>query len=159
MLSTFIRAAIGGAALLGPARLTAAGAQAPANPACTLLSTAEIQAATGTNYHQGSEGDALGEGAGGGASCQWGGLSLVPGESRPLLSLVVIPPGERGSYTQARLEAKPREGCTRETAPGIGDLAFVESCDKSRGPVAYVRRRSTTSSCRWTPSRPPRPRR
>jgi hypothetical protein len=134
------------AAYLSPSLVGHANAQAPAqdtqtspNPACALLSTAEVRRATAKNYDDGSEGDALGEGAGGGASCQWGVPSFRPGADLPLLSLVFIPKPPNGSHTEKALKAKPFPGCTRETLRGIGDLAFVETCERSRGPVAYVK--------------------
>jgi hypothetical protein len=115
------------------------GGAAGGNPACTLLTPAEVEAATGRDYDQASPGDAMGEGAGGGASCQWGGASFIPGKEQPLLSVVFIPAQPRGSYTEFSLEQKPMKGCTRETLRGIGDLGFIETCERSRGPVAYIK--------------------
>lgn len=31
------------------------------------------------------------------------------------------------------------KGCTRETLRGVGDVAFLETCEGSRGPVALVK--------------------
>ena len=119
-------------------------AQAPgpgrssANPACTLLTLAEMRSASGQQYDHESEGDAMGEGLGGGASCQWGGPSFGPGEERPLLSLILVPIKGR-SLTEGGLKAAPRKGCTREKLSGIGEVAFLETCESSRGPVAYAK--------------------
>jgi hypothetical protein len=136
ILATLILAA---PALAHDSRGQSAGRPEAANPACSLLTDQEIRMASGRDYRPGSPGDELGEGAGGGASCQWGGSSFTPGESRPLLSLVFIPPSDRGSYTEGSLKMAPRKGCTRETLPGVGDVAFVESCERGRGPAAYVK--------------------
>jgi hypothetical protein len=120
-----------------PALLTQAGAQS-ANPACTLLSTAEIRAASGQNYDEGSEGDALGEGLGGGASCQWGGPRFGPGEDQPLLSLVLVPI-KKGSMTEWNLKQPARKGCARDKLGGVGEVAYFETCGDRRGPVAYAK--------------------
>jgi hypothetical protein len=59
-----------------PLIATAAGsdlrAQGAGNPACGLLTAADLAQATGKSYDAPSPGDGMGEGAGGGASCQWG---------------------------------------------------------------------------------------
>jgi hypothetical protein len=107
------------------------------NPACTLLTLDEVRSASGQNYDDASPGDELGQGIGGGASCQWGGPSFVPGKGTPMLSLVVIP-NKNGSYTARALKAATPKGCTREKLSGVGELAFLETCEKSRGPVAYA---------------------
>ena len=61
-------------------------------PACALLSVAEIRKITGrANYPDHVDGDPLGEGAGGGSSCQYGGQTMVPGDYPPMLSFVLIP--------------------------------------------------------------------
>jgi hypothetical protein len=125
-----------------PVNRTAAAAQVSrpsANPACALLTTAEVRSATGRDYGTGSPGDELGEGLGGGASCQWGGPSFRPGDDLPLLSLVVIPNPPNGSHTEKALKVKPFTGCARETLRGVGDLAFIEICERGRGAVAYVK--------------------
>lgn len=120
--------------------LAAQGGPSPAaNPACALLTDQEIRTATGRTYDAASPGDDLGQGAGGGASCQWGGPTFGPGEDLPLLGVVFIPESPRGSYTEHSLKRKPMPGCARETLRGVGDRAFIETCERSRGPVAYVR--------------------
>ena len=118
---------------------TPGSAAAQGNPACALLSEDDIKSATGIDYGSGDEGDPMGEGAGGGTSCQWGGPTFAPGPEKPLLSVVFIPPGKGSGYTEAGLKMKAREGCTRETLRDIGDLGYLETCAKGRGPVAYVK--------------------
>ncbi len=145
MRASLRAAAILLAAQLGGASITELGAQAgppaggPGNPACTLLTAAEIRAATGRDYDKPSPGDAPGEGIGGGASCQWGGPSFTPGPELPLLSVVLIPPRQGGSYTQLSLSRPPMRGCARETLRGIGDLGYLEICERGRGAVAYIK--------------------
>jgi hypothetical protein len=95
-------------------------------PACALLSVAEIRKITGRdNYPDFVDGDPLGEGAGGGSSCQYGGESFMPGDHPPMLSFVLIP-GK--SWTEKARTFKLREGCKRENVAGVGDDAFFESC-------------------------------
>jgi hypothetical protein len=95
-------------------------------PACALLSIDEIRKATGRqDYPPGSNGDQLGEGVGGGSSCQYGGDTFSPGDHPPMLSLVLIP-GKR--YTETRRAGKLRPGCSIEAVSGLGDEAFFESC-------------------------------
>lgn len=134
--------ALGGALApgLAPAAMAQAGVRAgnSANPACALLTTAEVRAASGHDYDAGDEGDAPGEGLGGGSSCQWGGAGFGPGKRLPMLGLVLIPRRQQ-SFTEAGLRRKPREGCTREQVRGLGELAYVEVCARSRGPVVYVK--------------------
>jgi len=108
-------------------------------PACALLSAAEIRTITGrANYPDYVDGDAEGEGAGGGSSCQYGGASMVPGYP-PLLSVVLI----KGKNWTARSRSFTlREGCERESVAGVGDDAFFESCPApsvKRSPPLYVK--------------------
>ncbi len=99
-------------------------------PACALLSAAEIRKITGNqNYPNHVDGDPLGEGAGGGSSCQYGGQTMMPGDYPPMLSFVLIP-GK--GYTERRRTFKLSEGCTREPVVGVGDNAFFESCPNSK---------------------------
>jgi hypothetical protein len=131
--SRILALALAGYAL--PALLVSAHAQD--NPACSLLTLDEIRSASGQDYDDASPGDELGQGIGGGASCQWGGPSFVPGKGTPMLSLVVIP-NKNGSYTANALKRTPQKGCTREKLTDVGEAAFLETCEKSRGPVAYA---------------------
>lgn len=104
-------------------------AQDAPTPACALLSVAEVRTITGRqNYPDHVDGDPDGEGFGGGSSCQYGGLSMLPGGA-PMLSVVLIKgqnwiePGRRSTLP---------EGCRREPVAGVGEAAFFESCTASR---------------------------
>jgi hypothetical protein len=97
-------------------------------PACALLSSAEITKATGRDYPEGSSGDAEGEGAGGGSSCQYGGMSFGPGEEPPMVSFVLI--RDKG-YTAQRRAGKLPPGC-KIVPQKVGDEAYFESCPKGR---------------------------
>ena len=124
---------------LGLGSALGADAAAQSNPACTLLTDEELSAAAGRPYGKGTPGDNLGEGIGGGASCQWGGADFMPGEDPPMVAIVFIPASARGSYTETQLSRKPARPCTRETLRGIGDAAFLELCERDRGPAIYAR--------------------
>src|SRR3954454_12183814 len=116
------------------------------NPACAVLTTAEIQAATGfPGYNDATPGDSPGEGIGGGASCQFSApLFAIDGRGKamkapkgPLVSLVLI---EGKNYTRTRAIGR---GCTREAVAGVGDEAYFEVCPSDvklkRTPGLYVR--------------------
>jgi hypothetical protein len=117
-----------------PVLLTRAHAQA--NPACTLLTLDEIRKESGQSYDSGVPGDEL-EGGFGRASCQWGGASFMPGEEKPMLSVVLIP-NTKNSYAAGAVNIAPRKGCAREKLSGVGDVAFMEFCEKDRGPTTYA---------------------
>lgn len=118
----------------------------PQNPACAVLTTEEVKSITGfAGYGGPSPGDPPGEGAGGGASCQFsapefGGVDArgneLPRQPGPLLSIVLI---EGRNYTRSTLIAR---GCRKEAAAGVGDEAFFEVCPDSRlsrTPPLYVK--------------------
>jgi hypothetical protein len=151
---TFMRPSIFGLTLLAAALSVAGAAAAPqkpggsSNPACALLTVDEIRKITGfPGYSQPSPGDALGEGVGGGASCQYernlfqvvGGKAVIPPKG-PLLSIVII---NGKNYTQSVPIGK---GCHKETVAGVGDAAFFEVCPpgklKRTAPL-YVKAGST----------------
>src|ERR1044071_6825394 len=78
---------------------TPTAARQGGNPACAVLTVAEIRTATGfTGYDRPSPGDPPGQGAGGGASCQYEAPrfavdakgNAIPVGKGPLLSLVLI---------------------------------------------------------------------
>ena len=103
--------------------------RAEANPACAVLSVAEVRKITGYPDYRVSPGDPPGQGAGGGASCQYvapafgvdaKGNPTIP--KGPLISLVLI---DGKDWTRS---AKHPSGCKREPAPGIGDEAYFEVC-------------------------------
>ena len=103
------------------------------NPACPLLTDKEVDAATGLDYGPGEAFDRLGQGIFGGATCLWGGVwNADTTKSLPMIGVVFIPPGSRGSHTDYNRGRKPQAGCTRETLSGIGDFAFADSCQSSQ---------------------------
>jgi len=112
-------------------------AQGAGNPACGLLTAADFEQATGQAYDDASPGDEMGEGAGGGASCQWGDPA---GQGLPMISVVFIPSNGRKSYTEVSRGFKAQPGCVREPVSGLGDDAFVETCPRDRGPAVYFRK-------------------
>jgi len=113
--------------------------EAPTNPACPLLADQELDAATGLDYGPGSGID-IGQGAFGGVTCLWGGMGGDPAKDLPQIGVVFIPPGSRGSHTEFYRGRVPEAGCTRETLRGVGDVAFVDSCEKARAGVrVYVK--------------------
>ena len=109
-------------------------------PACALLTVDDVRKATGrTEYPRASDGDQLGEGAGGGSSCQYGGSSFAPGPHAPMVSFVLIP-GK--NWTKTSRGFKLAQGCTREDVKGIGDDAFFEVCPaprSKRSPPLYAK--------------------
>ena len=122
----------------------AGGAQS-GNPACSILTPQELQNITGfPGYKRPSPGDPPGQGAGGGASCQY--QSTGPSvdargnaveEKGPLLSLVLI---DGKNYTTTMPIGR---GCRKEAVQGVGDVAFFEVCPGdakvSRTPPLYVK--------------------
>lgn len=146
------------ASAAAPGELAAQGGYDPAkNPSCLLVSDQEIDAATGMDYDEGMDVDVLGEGIFGGATCLWGGRSMVPGNDRPQIAVVFIPPGPRGSYTDFWRSRKPQPGCTRETLRGVGDFAIAETCDgklKRSGVYLKVGRNDLYVSVDWLDDKP-----
>ena len=119
------------------------------NPACALLTVEEVRTLTGfPGYNQPSPGDPPGEGVGGGASCQYEApLFAVDANGKgiaapkgPLLSIVLI---TGKNYTQTKAIGK---GCNKESAAGVGDVAFFEVCPAtkvSRTSPLYVKKGAT----------------
>jgi len=105
------------------------------NPACAVLTVDEVRKITGfQGYNRPSPGDDVGQGAGGGASCQYQapafaiddrGNPTAP-QKGPLLSIVLI---EGRNYTQT---VPLRQGCKKEAVAGVGDAAFFEVCPASK---------------------------
>jgi hypothetical protein len=112
----------------------------PTNPACPLLTDQELDSATGLDYGPGGAID-VGQGVFGGATCLWGGVwNADTAKSLPQIGVVFIPPSSRGSHTEFYRVRPPEAGCTRETLRGIGDVAFVDSCEKAQAGVrVYVK--------------------
>jgi hypothetical protein len=119
------------------------------NPACAVLTVDEVRTLTGfPGYNQPSPGDPPGEGVGGGASCQYEApLFAVDANGKgiaapkgPLLSIVLI---TGKNYTQTKAIGK---GCNKESAAGVGDVAFFEVCPAtkvSRTSPLYVKKGAT----------------
>ena len=101
---------------------------APTSPACPLLTDQELDTATGLDYGPGEAMD-IGQGAFGGSTCLWGGMGADPAKDLPQIGVVFIPPGSRGSHTDFYRARTPEAGCTREALRGVGDVAFVDSCE------------------------------
>jgi hypothetical protein len=123
--------------LIGTAPGSVLQAQGIGNPACGLLTAADLEQATGQAYDAPSPGDEMGQGAGGGASCQWGD---PVGQGLPMISVVFIPSNGKKSYTEASRGLKGQPGCAREPVSGVGEDAFVETCLSGRGPTVYFRK-------------------
>lgn len=115
----------------------AAGLEAQStNRACALLTDSEIDAATGLDYDEAEPVDD--PGPSGTASCLWGGASFAAGAARPQIGVMLtqmLPRAANAPFPAA----PPGAGCTRETLRGIGDNAYIETCEKSRGPMTYVK--------------------
>lgn len=130
----------GAAALLGsacsPLAAQSAGQGEALTPACALLSVDEIRELTGrADYPDDTDGDAAGEGLGGGSSCVYGGR--VWGSEYPPEVAVVLIPG-RG-WTERRRGVLLAEGCERDEVSGVGENAFFESCPGSTRVTLYAR--------------------
>jgi hypothetical protein len=98
-------------------------------PACAVLSLTEIKTITGIQgYVDASAGDAPGQGAGGGSSCQYSGAFFASTKA-PMVSLVLIPDK---NWTATARTFKLAQGCNRETVSGVGDDAFFEVCPESK---------------------------
>jgi hypothetical protein len=107
----------------------AGGAARPPNPACPLVVEKEVEAATGLDYGPGEDFVELYEGVGGKATCVWGGPGMV--KDLPEIGVLFFPPSARGSHTEARAKWTLLAKCTREPVRGVGDGAFVETCEGS----------------------------
>ena len=138
MQATFALA-LGLLPIAGAEAQTSAGSKSAPTPACALLSVAEVRKLTGhQNYPDHVDGDKLGEGLGGGSSCQYGGMSMNPAMNAPLLSVVLIPRPKGQPRPAYQRGLKLGEGCQRKNAPGVGDDAVIEACPTSRGPIVYA---------------------
>lgn len=110
-------------------RERAAQANATKNPACAVLSEAEVRKITGYPDHNMSPGDPPGQGAGGGSSCQY--VTPAFGATKaPMVSLVLID-GKNWTSENRRLVKLPA-GCKREPVPALGDEAYFEVCPAPR---------------------------
>jgi hypothetical protein len=123
--------------LIGAASAGSLQAQAAGNPACKLLTAADLKRATGQAYGGPTPAGELGQAAGGGVSCYWGDLV---NEAPPMVSVVFIPASGKKSYTEVSRGITPH-GCAHEPVSGIGDAAFVEICQGGdNGPIVYFRK-------------------
>ena len=126
-----------GAATAARLHAQAAPAQATsANRACALLTDREIDAATGLDYDGADPVDD--PGPAGTASCQWGGSSFAPGAARPQIGVMLtqmLPKAVNAPFPAG----PPGAGCRREELGGVGDKAFIDTCERSRGPIANVK--------------------
>jgi hypothetical protein len=142
----FIRAATLALALQQAATLTAelaaqgnGGRATPTGPACALVTEKEVEAATGLDYRPGKAIEQEYEHIQGGATCMWGGPSMVA-EDLPEINVTLIAASARGSYTDRRRQQRLAPGCTRESVRGVGDVAFAEICEgKLFGVSVYAR--------------------
>jgi len=128
------------AATLSPGLAAQSGKSGtPASSACPLLTDQDLDTVTGLDYGPG-EGIEIGQGAFGGTTCLWGGMGADPAKDLPQVGVVFIPPGSRGSHTEFYRGLTPQAGCTRETLRGLGDIAFVDTCEKAQAGVrVYVK--------------------
>ena len=133
-----------GTALAAAFACGAGAGPGPGNPACAVLSAEDVRTITGfPGYRTPSPGDPPGQGAGGGASCQFESPGPTVDEKGnavnlkgPLLSLVLI---EGKNYTHTMSIGN---GCRKEPAPGVGDEAYFEVCPtrmRSRTAPLYVK--------------------
>jgi hypothetical protein len=104
------------------------GAQSTAaqNPACALLSAAEVRKITGFPDYNVSPGDPPADGR---SSCQYVAPAFGGGKG-PLVSLVLIE-GKDWTAQNRRLMKLP-PACKREAASDIGDDAYFEVCPTPR---------------------------
>ena len=113
------------------AKLTAQGngrTAGPTHPACSLVTEKEVEAATGMDYRPGKEIDQEYQIIPGGATCMWGGPSMVA-EDLPEINVTFLAASARGSHTERRRKQRLAPGCTRESVRGVGDVAFAEICE------------------------------
>jgi hypothetical protein len=111
----------------------------PNDPACPLVTEKEVEAATGLDYGPGEDIEQEYEWIDGGATCMWGGPSMLK-EDLPEIHVTFIAASARGSYTGRRHKQRPAQGCTRESVRGVGDGGFAELCDgKLFGVSVYAR--------------------
>jgi hypothetical protein len=124
-MHTLIRAAALALTLQQAAAVTELAAQ---DAACSLVTEKEVEAATGLDYRPGDEIQQEYEMIAGGDTCLLGGPSLV-GDDLPEINITFIAASPGGSHTESRRKRKLRPDCTRDPVSGVGDRAFVESCE------------------------------
>jgi hypothetical protein len=111
-----------------------------ANPACALLSVAEIRKITGRQEydHPWAAADP-GEGVGGGSACVYE-YPVTALDGPPPIGFTLI---SGKDWTQSRRGVRLLDGCTRDPVKGVGDDAYFESCPsktaKKRTDPLYVK--------------------
>ena len=127
--------ATGGLLLLFGTGRAAAQAQAAGTPGdpldapCALLSSAEVNQATGRREYDG--GDVVGvrsaefEGA---SVCIYGFGEIFDDPAPPMITVGIAAAGSGESSAAPMLRQEPRTGCKRETVSDVGQVAFVDAC-------------------------------
>jgi hypothetical protein len=118
----------------GSAAAQAQAVRTPGDPLeapCALLSSAEVNQATGRRDYDG--GDVLGVRSAefeGGSVCMYGfGEMMDDASEAPPMITVGIAAAESGeSSAEQMLREGPRTGCRREAVSDVGQVAFVEVC-------------------------------
>ena len=130
-MRTLIRATVLALAIQQGASLTAAlaaqgggGAAPPSNPACALVTEKDVEEATGLDYGPGEHFDELNVGRGK-WTCAWA-VENLPG-----FRVDFFPASAGGSNTDARAKVTVPAQCTRASVRGVGERAFVETCEGS----------------------------
>jgi hypothetical protein len=131
------RASIATGALLllfgtGSAAAQAQAAQTPGDPLdapCALLSSAEVNQATGRRDYD--EGAVIGvrsaefEGA---SVCIYGFVEMFDDPAPPVITVGIAAAVSGESSAAQMLREEPRTGCKRETVSDVGQVAFVDVC-------------------------------
>ena len=123
-----------------PAQSPNASEDAAKNPACALLSVAEVRKITGReDYQRPWAAAAPGEGVAGGSACAYEG-AVTSLTNPPKIGFVLI---SGKDYTRGHSTTKlpPGGRCKRESARGVGDVAYFECCPCSAksAPALYVK--------------------
>jgi hypothetical protein len=108
------------------------------NPACALLSAAEVRKITGRDdYVRPWSSANPGEGVAGGSACAYEGDPASMKEP-PLIGFSLI---EGKDYTQLHSTTKLPGACRREPVKGVGEKAYFECCPCSarNAPDLYVK--------------------
>jgi hypothetical protein len=110
------------------------------NPACALLSVAEVRKITGReDYERPSVAAAPGEGVAGGSACAYEGAASSLKEP-PKIGFVLIS-GKDYARRHSTTKLPPGDRCKRESVKGVGDVAYFECCPCSAksAPALFVK--------------------
>ena len=116
----------------GSAAAQGQAAQTPGEPLdtpCALLSSADVNQATGRRDYDG--GDVIGvrsaefEGA---SVCIYGFGEMFEDHAPPIITVGIAEAGAEESSVEQMLREGPRTGCKREAVSDVGQVAFVEVC-------------------------------